>query len=73
MYYAHAPRALRGIQKYPDQRFIGFGFLPFVTGTVLGLAASPFLFNRPYYPPPYPYPPYPPYGYGYGPYPYRPY
>lgn len=69
MYYAHAPRS---IQNYPDQRFVGFGFLPFVTGTVLGLAASPFLFGRPYYPPPYPYPPYPPYP-PYGPYPYRPY
>jgi hypothetical protein len=73
----------RSIQMYPyylptyhrqyDQRFFGFGFLPFVAGGLAGLAISPFLFNRPccppfYYPPygPYQsYPPYPtPYGYG---------
>ena len=51
-----------------DERFFGFGLLPFVAG----LAAGPLLFNsfnnRPCCPPPYqqfqpyaPYPPYPPY------------
>ncbi|WP_147531769.1 hypothetical protein [Bacillus marasmi] len=76
MYHAHPyqPNAYRG---YEDQRFIGFGLLPFLAGGALGLAASPFFFNRPCCPPPYPpYPPYPgypptPYGYGPGPYPYR--
>lgn len=41
-----------------DERFFGFGLLPFVAG----LAIGPLLFNRPFYPPPYPLPypvPYP--------------
>ena len=49
-----------------DERFFGFGILPFVAG----LAIAPLLFNNrpccPPYPPPYAYPPpaYPqPYGY----------
>jgi hypothetical protein len=74
--YAYYPRG--AVQHYQDERFFGFGLLPFVAGSVLGLAASPFIFNRPYYPPPYPpypaYPPFPsPYGYGGYPGPIRPY
>ena len=51
-------------QGQEDERFFGFGILPFVAG----LAVAPLLFNRPCCPP---YPPYPPpYGYFPQPYPY---
>jgi hypothetical protein len=66
MYYAQYHPYHRGIQ-HQDQRFAPFGLLPFITGGVLGLAVSPFLFGRRFYPP---YPPYPPFGYGYGGYPF---
>lgn len=73
MYRAQYPSAYR---QYGDQRFLGYGVLPFLAGGALGLAVSPFFFGRPWYPPPYPpYPGFPPtpygYGYGPGPYPYR--
>ncbi|WP_181444450.1 hypothetical protein [Bacillus sp. 03113] len=55
MYY----RLPRNVLPYQNQRFFGFGLLPFVAGSVFGLAAAPFFF-RPPYPYPYPYPvPYP--------------
>jgi hypothetical protein len=57
-----------GYRNGGNQRFFPFfGFWPFLAGGLAGLAVSPFLFNRPNYPPPY-YPPYPVYPYqAYGP------
>ncbi|WP_367949255.1 hypothetical protein [Bacillus sp. FJAT-29790] len=59
--------------QYHDQRFFGFGLLPFLAGGILGAAVSPLFFRPPPYPIPYPVPypfpsPYPvPYGTpGYG-------
>ncbi|MBP3040890.1 hypothetical protein J9303_15490 [Bacillaceae bacterium Marseille-Q3522] len=72
--YHHVHFPYRNLQ---NERFIGFGWLPFLTGGVLGLAAAPFFYRPYYYPPPYPVPypapyqqPYYPYSQYYGTNPY---